>query len=96
MIVEISIVPIGVGESLSEYVAEVIRYLEKKRIKYQLHSMGTIFEIENLRELGDILQEINQILVSKSVPRIYTVIKIDYRVKGSSIEKKISSVKEKL
>lgn len=96
MIVEISVVPIGVGESLSKFVAEVIKIIEDSGYKYQLTPMGTIVEIENFEELGRLLDRINEDLVIKGVPRIYTVIKADHRVKATSMEHKVESVMEKL
>jgi len=96
MIVELSVVPIGVGESLSGYIAEVIKIFEKNGIKHQITSMGTIFEVGNYVELGNILQEINDALVKMGVGRIYMVVKSDFRVKGGSMESKVKSVMEKL
>ena len=96
MIVELSVVPIGVGESLSGYIAEVIKIFEKNGIKHQITSMGTIFEVEDYVELGSILQEINDALVKMGVGRIYMVVKSDFRVKGGSMESKVKSVMEKL
>ena len=96
MIVELSVIPIGVGESLSKYIAEIIKFFEKKGIKHQITSMGTIFEIEDYVKLGNILQEINEILIKLGVGRVYMVIKSDFRVKESSMEYKVKSVMEKL
>ncbi len=44
MIVDISVVPIGVSESLSQYISEIIKFLREKGIKHQLTAMGTIME----------------------------------------------------
>jgi uncharacterized protein (TIGR00106 family) len=96
MIVEISIVPIGIGESLSGYIKDVVKAIEKWGLKYQLTPMGTIVEIDSFEELGKMLDEINTLLVNKGIPRIYTVIKADYRVKGTSMENKVRAVVEKL
>jgi len=45
MIVEISIVPIGVGESLSSYVAEALKVIKEWCKSYKLTPMGTIFKV---------------------------------------------------
>ena len=96
MIAELSVVPIGSGESLSRYIAQVTKIIKGKGYKYELTSMGTVVEIENYRELGELLEEINKKLLDMGVRRIYMVIKTDYRVEGGSIEQKKRSVMEKL
>ena len=44
MIVDFSIFPIGVGESLSTYVAEVFKIIEERGLPYEHHAMGTNIE----------------------------------------------------
>jgi uncharacterized protein (TIGR00106 family) len=92
MIVELSVVPIGVGESLSSYVARAVNVLRKKGRKHQINPMGTVFEVESFRELGDILNEIRNELERADVPRIYFVIKVDYRKKATDMEHKVEAV----
>jgi uncharacterized protein (TIGR00106 family) len=94
MIVEISAVPVGVGQSVSRYVAEVIRILEKRNLKFQLNPMGTVIEIESFSDLGDLLNEIDSKLYELGSSRNYYVIKIDSAKK--KMEEKLSSVIEKL
>ena len=84
------------GESLSKFVAEAIKVIENSGYKYQLTPMGTILEIENFEELGKLLDRINEELVAKGAPRVYTVIKADHRVKATPMEHKVESVMEKL
>ena len=93
MIVEISIVPIGVGESLSQYVVKALKIIESKISNYKLTPMGTIFEIENFKELGKILDEIVDELIKNGVPRVYTVIKSDFRIKSTTMDYKVEKVK---
>ncbi len=96
MIIEISVVPIGVGESLSEYIARVIEILERKGVKYQLNPMGTVVEMDNYLQLAELLDEIDKVLFESGSGRNYYVIKIDSRKKRSSMEYKVRSVMEKL
>ena len=96
MIVEISFVPIGVGTSLSTYIAKVIRNLEKSGLKYQLTSMGTIVEGE-WNEISKLIDNSHNLLFEMGIERIITNIKIDYRLdKKSSMQDKIDSVKKKM
>jgi uncharacterized protein (TIGR00106 family) len=44
MIAEFDMVPVGVGTSVSAYVAEVIDRVDKSGLNYRLTPMGTILE----------------------------------------------------
>ncbi len=44
MLAEFSIVPVGKGESLSKYVAEMVGIIEASGISFETHPMGTILE----------------------------------------------------
>ena len=96
MLAEISVLPVGSGESLGKYIAEVLKVVKDSGIKHELTSMGTVVEIESYTELGTLLEKINARLLEMGVGRVYMVIKIDFRVKGGSIEQKKESVMEKL
>ncbi len=96
MIVEISVVPIGVGESLSSYITEAVKVLREKGIKYDITPMGTVIEIETFPELGELLEDIRKKLESMGVSRIYFSVKVDWRKKATDMEYKVKSVKSKL
>lgn len=96
MIVEISFVPIGVGTSLSRYIAKVIKNIEKSGLKYQLTPMGTIIEGE-WNEISNLIDYSHNLIFEMGIERIITNIKIDYRLdKKSSMQDKIDSVKKKM
>lgn len=95
MIVEISVISFT-SESQSEYVAEVLKILKEKGIKFELNPMGTVIEIEKFYILSEILEEVVERLEKKGVPRIYFNIKIDWRKKKGSMEEKVKSVLEKI
>ena len=89
--------PIGKEESLSTYVAKIIKILDKSNITYKLNPMGTSIETEDLREALDIIYESYKSL-ENDVNRIYSVIKLDIRKnrKIGSMDHKIKSVKDKV
>ena len=97
VVVEISIVPIGVGSSLSKYVAEALGILRKHNIKYVLTPSCTIFEANNVHDALKIVAEIHEKVLEKA-PRVLTLIKIDERRNRSewSLEYKVESAKRKL
>jgi len=96
MLAEISVLPVGVGESLSRYIAEVIRVIKDYGVKYELNSMGTVVEIDGYAELGELLDMINAKLLENGVERVYMVVKTDFRIKGGGMEQKKKSILEKL
>jgi uncharacterized protein (TIGR00106 family) len=96
LIVEISFVPIGVGTSLSRYIAVVIKNIEKSGLKYQLTPMGTIIEGE-WNEISKLIDYSHNLIFEMGIERIITNIKIDYRLdKKYSMQDKVNSVKKKM
>ncbi|RLG40379.1 MAG: thiamine-binding protein [Thermoproteota archaeon] len=95
-IAEITIVPVGVGSSVSDYVAEALRKVRTRGLKYQLTPTSTIIEGE-LDELFQVLKEMHESPFKKGAPRVLTVIKIDdRRDKSITMEYKVRVVQEKL
>ncbi len=92
MIVEISVVPIGVGESLSGFVKEALKVIKERGVKHELSAMGTILEVDTFEELCNILEEIRKRLEDMGCSRIYFVVKVDWSRKRRTIESKIKSV----
>lgn len=96
MIVEISFIPIGVGTSLSRYIAKVVKNIEKSGLEYQLTPMGTIVQ-GDWEDISKLVDDSHKIILDMGIERIITNIKIDYRLdKKSSMEDKINSVKRKM
>ena len=95
MIAEFTISPIGVGESLSRYVAQVIDLVDKSGLPYLLTPMGTIVEGEWEEVLGLIERCHKRML--ELAPRVATRIYIDDRPgRRGLLEYKTKSVEEKL
>ena len=51
VLLEMSITPLGKGESVSRYVAECLELVEQSGLDYQLHAMGTSVEGERVEVL---------------------------------------------
>lgn len=90
-------IPIGTKTpSVSKYVAEALKVLEKEGIKYELTSMGTIVE-GDLDKILDLVKKMHETVFDKEVQRVVTIIKIDdRRDKPLSMEGKVKSVRDKL
>lgn len=94
-IVDLCIIPIGVGNSLSKYIASCEDIFKKNKIKSTLHANGTNLEGEwDLVMLA--LKECHEKLHSMGAPRVFTTVKIGTRTdKEQSMEDKIESVQKK-
>jgi uncharacterized protein (TIGR00106 family) len=95
VLLEMSITPLGKGESVSQHVAECVRLIDASGLDYELHSMGTIVEGE-LDEVLELMRRCIELVAIRS-DRVTCAAKIDYR-RGQCgrIRAKIESVRQKL
>jgi uncharacterized protein (TIGR00106 family) len=95
VMLEMSIVPLGKGESVSQYVARCVDLVDQSGLDYELHAMGTIVE----GDLGQVMQLMQQCIeeVARLSDRVSCTAKIDYR-KGvaGGLKAKVASVEQKL
>ena len=95
-IVDLCIVPIGVGVSVSKEIAECQKILNAAGLKTELHAYGTNIEGE-CDEVFGAIKECHRVLHEQGVPRITTTIKLGTRVdRNQTMEDKVRSVQEKL
>ena len=94
-IAEFTIIPIGVGVSLSKYMATCENVLEKTGLIYELHANGTNLEGE-WDAVMDAIKTCHENLHEIGVPRISTIIKVGTRTdRNQHMTDKVQSVKEK-
>jgi uncharacterized protein (TIGR00106 family) len=90
-----SIVPLGQGESVSQYVAQCVDIVDRSGLAYELHAMGTIVEGELAEVLAVMQQCIEQ--VARSSNRVTCSAKLDYRQgRSGRLAAKVVSVEQKL
>ncbi len=95
MLAIISIFPLGKGDSLTPYVAEALKEIDKSGLDYRLTAMGTILEGE-WDAVMKVIGKVRERLLQKS-DRIYMTVSIDDRKdKRRRIETKVKSVEEAL
>lgn len=95
MIVDFAISPIGVGESLSAYIAEVFKIIEESGLPYEHHAMGTNIE-GNWNEVMGVIKACRDQML-KQTNRLSISIKIDERTGVTDgLKRKIASAKEKM
>ena len=96
VIVDFCLVPIGVGVSLSKYVAECEKILNEAGLEVQLHANGTNIEGE-WDDVFAAIKNCHERVHEMGVPRISTTIKMGTRTdRVQTMEDKMRSVQEKL
>lgn len=96
-VVEISVVPLGVQSvSLSAFVAEALKVLQKSGLSYELTGMGTIIS-GDLDAIWRVLREMHESCFVQGVTRVLTTIRVDdRRDRVSSSRQKVESVMKRL
>lgn len=95
VLLELSIVPMGTGEGVSQHVARCVDLIDRSGLDYELHSMGTIIEGE-LPEVLALMQQCIE-LMSQCSDRVTCSAKLDYRKDRSGrLKEKIERVESHL
>jgi uncharacterized protein (TIGR00106 family) len=96
VIVDLCVVPIGVGVSVSSYVAACERVLTEAGLKTALHAYGTNVEGE-WDQVFAAIKRCHEVVHQMGAPRISTTIKLGTRTdRAQTMEDKIKSVENKL
>ncbi len=96
VLADLCVVPIGVGVSVSEYIAECEKILRDAGLKTILHSYGTNIEGE-WDDVFSAIKKCHEELHQMGVPRISTTLRFGTRTdKEQTMADKITSVEQKL
>ena len=96
VIADLAIIPIGVGVSLSKYVAACERVLREAGLEPQLHANGTNVDGE-WEVVFAALKRCHETLHAMGAPRVSTNMRLGTRVdRVQSMQDKIEAVEEKL
>lgn len=96
VIVDLCVVPVGVGVSLSPYIAECQRVLEAAGLKTSLHAYGTNIEGEWDAVMAAV-KACHEAVHAMGAPRVTTTMKLGTRTdRDQTMEDKVVSVREKL
>ena len=96
VLMDLCIVPIGVGVSLSPYIAACEKVLAEAGLKCSLHSYGTNIEGEWDAVLAAV-KRCHEVVHEMGAPRITTTIKLGTRTdRVQTMEEKVRSVQDKL
>jgi uncharacterized protein (TIGR00106 family) len=96
VLVDVCIVPIGVGVSLSSYIAACEKVLAEAGLKTSLHSYGTNVEGE-WDDVFAAIKKCHETVHAMGAPRITTTVKLGTRTdRDQTMEDKVRSVQDKL
>lgn len=96
VLADVSLVPLGVGVSVSKYVAECEKIFKEAGLKIKLHAYGTNIEGE-WEEVFLAIKKCHQTVHEMGAPRISTNMRFGTRTdREQSLEDKIKSVEDKL
>lgn len=84
----LQVIPMVPEERIYSVVDKVIDYIRASGVKYTVGPMETTMEGE-LEILLDIVKKANNICVKEGATRVVSVIKIDYKPEGVTIDEKI-------
>jgi uncharacterized protein (TIGR00106 family) len=96
VMLDFCVVPIGVGVSVSEYVAECQRVLQAAGLPHQMHPYGTVVEGE-WDAVFAALRTCHERVHAMGAPRISSSLRLGTRTdREQSMEDKMQSVQRKL
>lgn len=96
VLVDLSVVPLGVGVSVSKEVAACQRVLREAGLKTMLHAYGTNIEGE-WDDVFAAIKRCHEVVHAMGAPRVSSTLRVGTRVdRVQTLEDKIRSVEEKL
>jgi uncharacterized protein (TIGR00106 family) len=91
--VSFQVLPIVKEERVYEIVDKVIEYINKSGVKYEVGAMETTME-GDFDKLMDIVKKSQQICIKEGAPRVVSIVKIDYKPEGVTIDEKVKKYRE--
>lgn len=96
VVVDLCVIPLGVGTSLSSYVAACEKVVREAGLKHQLHANGTNIEGE-WDAVFAAVKRCHEVVHALGAPRIATTLRIGTRTdRRQTMDDKLRSVQEKL
>jgi uncharacterized protein (TIGR00106 family) len=96
IILDLCVVPLGVGVSLSRYITACEKVLQEAKLKTTLHAYGTNIEGEWDQVMAAV-KRCHEVVHQLGAPRIFTSIRMGTRIdRDQSMENKVDSVLRKM
>lgn len=97
VLLEISIFPLGAGESVGEAVSRAVGAIRAAGHPCELTAMGTVVETPTLAEGLRVVEAAHEALDRQGLGRVYATVKIDSRSGPMGrLHRKVASVEERL
>ena len=96
VMVDLCVVPSGVGGSVSEYIAECERLIEGAGLESELHPYGTVIQ-GDWDAVFRVVKQCHERVHEMGVPRVFTTLKVGTRTaRTQTMADKVDSVRRKL
>ncbi len=96
VLVDLSVVPIGVGVSVSKYVVACERVLKEAGLKTMLHAYGTNIEGE-WDEVFAAVRRCHEVVHEMGAPRVSSTLRVGTRTdRAQSLQDKLDSVERQM
>jgi uncharacterized protein (TIGR00106 family) len=96
VMIDLCVVPMGVGVSVSEYIAECERVIGAAGLESELHPYGTVIQGE-WDAVFAVVKQCHERVHDMGAPRIFTTIKAGTRTdREQTMADKVESVRRKL
>jgi len=96
VLLDLCVVPLGVGVSVSEFIAACQRVFKDAGLKHEMHMYGTNIEGE-WDDVMAAVKKCHEVVHQMGSPRISTSIRLGTRIdRNQTMEDKIKSVEQKL
>ena len=96
VVIDLCLIPMGVGVSVSRYVAACQEILNKSGLSYNMHAYGTNIEGE-WTEVMSVVKQCHDVVHAMGAPRISSTIKLGTRTdRIQTMSDKIQSVEAQL
>lgn len=87
--VSLQILPMVAEEDIYDVVDQVIKLIDNSGVKYEVGPMETTME-GDFDKLLEIVKEAQEVCVKAGANRVVSIVKIDYKVGGVTMEEKVS------
>lgn len=91
--VSLQVLPVVDEKDLYGVVDKVIEYIQSSGVKFEVGPMETTMEGE-LDELLEIVKKAQEICISNGAKRVVSVVKIDYKPEGITMEEKVNKYRK--
>lgn len=91
--VSLQVLPMVPDEKIYDVVDKVIEYIDASGVKYEVGPMETTMEGE-FEKLMDIVKIAQEICVREGASRVISVIKIDYKPAGVTMDEKVGKYRK--